>query len=122
MKRIILLAGMACYALVAFPQQSAPEPDSAYFVVLYTIGEGWDTTKGAMDQPYFKEHAAHLQELRKANLITIGARYSRTGMIILRAGDEEEARALITDDIAIRNKLFNVEIFALDPFYPGCVE
>jgi hypothetical protein len=42
-------------------------------------------------------------------------------MILLTATDEEEARTIVTDDKAIRNRLFKAEIFAFKPFYKGCV-
>lgn len=98
------------------------EKDFNYFIILYTIGEAWDTTKAAHEQDYFAEHSAYLGELRKTKRIDIGGRFDATGMIILRAKNEQEAKKIITEDKAIQNKIFNAEIFPFYPFYRGCVE
>ncbi|MGZ5244994.1 MAG: YciI family protein [Bacteroidia bacterium] len=90
--------------------------------MLYTIGENWDTTKEAYEQNYFKEHSSHLAELRNKGKISIGGRFSDTGMLLLNASDLNEAKNLIEKDIAIQNKLFTVEIFYFDAFYKGCIE
>ena len=121
MKIICLILYTTLYSMVVFSQDTA-KADYDYFIVLYTIGDNWDTTKQAYEQPYFKEHSTYLSELRKAKKIEVGGRYGDTGMILFKARDEEEVRASVTDDIAIKNDLFKVEIFRFDPFYNGCVE
>ena len=45
-----------------------------------------------------------------------------TGMILLKANDEKEARNLVTNDRAIEHKIFKAEVFSFYPFYGGCVE
>lgn len=109
-------------AFPAFSQETKSKDSCKYFVVLYTIGEHWDTAKQAHEQLYFKEHSLRLSELRKSKQISIGGRYSDTGMIILKAKDEEEAKTIITIDEAIQNKIFKTEIFPFDAFYKGCME
>jgi hypothetical protein len=106
----------------SLPQNTQNKDGNKYFVVLYTIGENWDTTKQTHEQLYFKKHSSHLVELRKNEIITIGGRYSDTGLIIIRATNEKEAHHLITKDVAIQNKLFKAEIFPFNPFYKGCIE
>lgn len=95
---------------------------SQYFIVLYTTGDSWDTTKQTSEQTYFKEHSAHLAQLRKEKRIDIGGRYSDTGMLLLKASTLAEAEELITKDVAIKNKLYKAAIFPFSPFYKGCVE
>lgn len=122
MKTIFLTLFVTLFATLVFSQETTSKDNYEYFMVLYTLGENWDTTKQTHEQLFFKEHSLHLSELRKSEKITIGGRYSDKGMIILKAKDENEAKTAITKDIAIQNKIFKVEIFPFDPFYNGCVE
>jgi hypothetical protein len=93
-----------------------------YFVVLYTVGEAWDNNKEIFDQPYMEEHSKFLSKLRKEKTITMGARYSSTGMIILKAKDLQEATSIMDGDVSVKNKLFRFELYEMDVFYEGCVE
>ena len=117
-----LLVSIAIFVNMSFSQDIDNKDGHEYFIVLYTIGENWDTTKKTHEQLYFKEHSTHLSELRKNGIITIGGRYSDTGMIILLAKDETEAKNLITEDDAIQNKIFAARVFPFNPFYKGCIE
>ncbi|WP_036380572.1 YciI family protein [Muricauda sp. MAR_2010_75] len=98
------------------------EKEKSHFVALYTVGSLWDMDKTPNDQPYFKEHSAFLSKLRKENTIVMGARYSDTGMIVLEAMDLESAKKILFEDIALQNKLFNVEVHPLNVFYKGCFD
>lgn len=122
MKTIVLTLISTLFAVSAFSQENANKDNYEYFVVLYTIGENWNTTKQTHEQLYFNEHSLHLSELRKSKKISIGGRYSDAGMLILNAKDENEAKTLITKDAAVQNKIFKAEIFPFNPFYKGCVE
>lgn len=122
MKKATLLLVITLTCLMTSYAQESQKEEASYFIVLYTIGEKWDTTKVAHEQEYFAEHSIHLGELRKTNKVAMGARYSDTGMLIIRAGTEKEAKALITEDHAIQNNVFKAEIFPFDPFYKGCIE
>ncbi|NJN42078.1 MAG: hypothetical protein HC811_07515 [Flammeovirgaceae bacterium] len=122
MKTIFVTIIMICLATVGFAQDTTYQNATQYYIVLYTLGENWDTSKQPQEQLYFKEHSSHLSELRKSKRIDMGGRYSDTGMILLKAKDETEAQNLITKDIAIQNKLFNAAVFPFNPFYKGCVE
>lgn len=122
LKIIFLTIISTLFSISAFSQETKNEDNNKSFVVLYTIGENWDTTKPANEQLYFKEHSLHLSELRKNKKISIGGHYSDMGMIIIKAKDENEAKTLIIEDKAIQNKIFKAEIFLFNPFYKGCVE
>lgn len=122
LKLIFLTIISTLFTECAFSQETKSKDSSEYFVVLYTIGENWDTTKQTNEQFYFKEHSLHLSELRKSKKINIGGRYSDTGIIILKTKNEEEAKTIITKDLVIQNKIFKAEIFPFDPFYKGCIE
>jgi len=121
MKQVFLAMGiLTCSHLYA--QDTNKQDQFEYFIAIYTIGDNWDTTKQAYEQPYFSEHSTHLAELKKANKISVGARYSDKGMLVLKVKDEAEAKRLVTNDTAIKNKLFKVEVHPLYPFYGGCIE
>ena|SRR5687767_10777295 len=92
-----------------------------YFVVLYTVGEAWDTTKQFYEQKHFDDHSNFLSKLRKEKLIPMGARYSDTGMIILKAKTEKEAWQIMEGDNSVKNKLFKFELYEMDVFYEGCI-
>jgi|GEM_PF-992097 len=122
LKPVFLTIISILFALSVFSQDTTDKESSEYFVVLYTIGANWDTTKPAHEQLYFKEHSLHLSALRKSKKIDIGGRYSDKGMIILKVRDENEAKTLITKDKAVQNEIFKTEIFPFSPFYKGCIE
>ena len=121
MKRSIIAILLVSIASTLYSQDQA-KSDAQRFIVLYTIGESWDTTKTASGQLHFKEHSAHLARLRAAGTIELGARFGDTGMIIVRAKNKDEAHAIVSDDEAIRNRLFKTEIFSFHAFYTGCIE
>lgn len=104
----------------SFAQQ--PEEQSMYFVILYTTGEQWDTTKTAYEQAYFSEHSQHLAELRSSKKLVTGGRYHDTGMIILKAANSEEAEALLERDPALTHGMFKASMYPYAPFYGGCIE
>ena len=98
------------------------EKEGTYFVALYTVGDLWDSNKPPGEQTHFKEHSAHLSKLRSDSIIVIGARYSDTGMLILKSKNLAEAKSLLLEDIAVKNDLFRVEIHPFQPFYKGKLE
>jgi len=122
MKTRFLIVALIAFSNMSFSQDTTSTDGYEYFIVLYTVGENWDTTIQVNEQLYFDEHSLHLAELRKAKKISIGGRYSDTGMLLLKAKDETDAQNLITKDSAIEHKLFKVELFSFDPFYNGCIE
>ncbi|WP_431124953.1 hypothetical protein [Flagellimonas flava] len=98
------------------------EKTASYFVALYTLGENWDTEKQPHEQEYFKEHSSFLAQLRKEKKISLGARYSDTGMLIILGKDLQEVTGMLHKDLAIQHKLFKLEIHPFTPFYKGCIE
>lgn len=102
--------------------QDVDNEEPELFVALYTTGLSWDIEKPPNEQAHFKEHSSFLNRLRKANIIVLGARYSDTGMIVVKAQNLEAAMQLLQSDIAVQQKLFDVEIHPFKPFYQGCLE
>lgn len=122
MKKILIAISMFASTMLSFSQDTMSSSKYEYFMVLYTLGENWDTTKQVQEQLYCKAHSSHLAELRKTEKISIGGRYSDTAMLILKATDEEETQHLVRRDSAIQNKIFKVDVFSFDSFYSGCIE
>lgn len=116
-----LLIGI-CLSIALNGYSQNTKKEKSYFVVLYTIGETWDTTRQYHEQKYFEDHSNYLSSLRKNKEIVMGARYSDTGMIIIEAKDEIEAKAIVNKDEAVKNKLFKAEVFLFEPFYSGCIK
>ncbi len=122
MRTILFLFAIITAATSSSAQEhSNPAATTAYYIAIYTPGSGWNKSKPANEQKYFTEHSTHLSELRQKNKIDIGGRYSNNMMLLVRAKSEDEAKSLLEDDPAIKNKLFKVEIHPFTPFYNGCV-
>lgn len=118
--KAIFLVVLLVIAIPSFAQDH-PEKDSLYMVT-YTTGPSWDVEKSPNDQPYFSDHSKHLSALRKDGTIKLGARAGEKGIIVFSAKSLLEAKAIINDDIAVVNGLFETEIQPFNVFYPGCVE
>ncbi len=120
MKAVLILCFTIGVPFVVFSQEH--QDIQPHFIALYTLGESWDMEKQPGEQAYFKEHSGFLSNLRKEKQIILGARYSDTGIIILKADDLEAAKAMLHQDIALQKKLFNVEVYPFNAFYKGCIE
>jgi uncharacterized protein YciI len=122
MKNLLsLLCILTSYINVLAQEHSNPASSDKYYIAFYTPASAWNKSKPANEQEHFNEHSAHLSGLRKAGKIDIGGRYSNTALILVKAKSAEEAESLLQNDPAIRNELFEVEIFSFTPFYNGCV-
>ncbi len=93
-----------------------------YFALIYTTGSAWNSELAPNEQPYFREHSKHLAQLRKADKIAIGARYSDKGLIILKVKDKAEADSIIASDTSIKYKTFKAELYPFNAFYTGTIE
>lgn len=120
MKALLILLIATCIPFLMFSQED--EHVKPHFIALYTLGESWDTEKQPSEQVYFKEHSGFLSKLRKEKQIVLGARYSDTGMLILKADNLEAAKTILHQDIALQKKLFNVVVYPFNAFYKGCIE
>jgi hypothetical protein len=100
---------------------NAQTVDSVY-IVTYTTGKAWNQAMKVHEQPYFKEHSAHLSNLRKTGVIQIGLRDRDHGILLIYASNLAHAKELIQTDVAIVNNLFDVSVEKANVFYTGCVE
>lgn len=118
--KIVLVFGLMFTSGASFAQEDVKQ--DSLFVVTYTTGPSWDFEKLPNEQTYFSEHSQHLSDLRKSGTIKLGARAGEKGIIVFSAKTFKEARAVINNDIAIVNGLFETDIQVFNVFYPGCVE
>ncbi len=112
---------LSIFILFAASSFGQTEDESKLFTMIYTPGEKWNHEITFDKQPFFNEHSAHIQKLRKEGRIVIGGRYSNKGFMLLRAKDSIEANAIVGKDLSVANQIFDVELFEFNPFYEGCV-
>jgi uncharacterized protein YciI len=133
-RRQVLASIAAAAASVAIPRTPAvtaaeqdatttfaAAPAGALFAVEFTVGPGWDPAKPPGEQAHFAAHSANLRALRDAGRLVLGARYGDTGLVVLRAADEAEARTWVERDPAVEHGTFAFALNRFSPFYGGCV-
>lgn len=130
-RRTLLYATLAAFAapLVPAPWRRAyaqgkpaqPAPAAGLFAVEFRTGANWNRELPAHEQPGFGEHSANLRRLREQGKLVVGARYGDTGLVVLSADSEAQARAWIEADASVRNGVFAYELHAMRVFYPGCL-
>lgn len=101
--------------------KSSESTETRLYIVQFSVGPSWIAEKPPHEQTSFGEHGRNLKRLRDAGTIVLGARYSDKGMIVLRAESEERARTEMSADPGVRAGIFTFELFALRPFYDGCI-
>jgi uncharacterized protein YciI len=129
MKCVVLQLCAAALCSVALPawSQTAAAPASEapaaaaapLFAVEIKTGPAWDSSKAPQDQAHFRDHSANLRRLREAGALLMGARYSDKGLVVLRAANEAEARAMMDADPAVQARVFVYELFPFNVFYAG---
>jgi uncharacterized protein len=110
---LVLSLALMCYPARGLPQNVNPqEPTTkATYLVLYRPGPGWLTGKSVMEQPP-KEHGKYMLSLyikgsmRLAGPLTDNA----GGAVLLEVSDEAEAKAIVTNDPAVKSGIFVYEM------------
>ena len=71
-----------------------------FFAVFQRPGSRWDPDRNVRDQAQWDRHASHMDALFDRGLVVLGGPFAdRTGsMVIVRAQDASEARAMFRDD------------------------
>jgi len=62
-----------------------------------------------------------LKKLRDGGVISMGARYADKGLLVVRAKDEAEARALLAADPSMQNETFKFALHEMRVVYAGQV-
>ena len=117
----LLLGGRA--QAQATPAAAVPEATTELplFVAEIRTGPAWDPSRPPQEQPFFRDHAAHLRRLRDAGHIRLGARYADKGLIVLAAATADEARAWMQADPSMQHGTFSFELHPFAVFYGGSV-
>ncbi|MEM7291628.1 MAG: hypothetical protein AAF412_14870 [Pseudomonadota bacterium] len=122
--RVFVLAVVSCAFLLqsqAIAEDLGGEATRSWFAVQINVGPNWDESISPYEQPFFKEHSAHLNELRSAGHIVMGSRYSDVGLLIFHAKSAEDISALMDEDPSMEAGTFSYEVFPMNVFYPGFV-
>ncbi|MCI0707829.1 MAG: hypothetical protein L0Y80_10145 [Ignavibacteriae bacterium] len=119
---VLLFAFTLLPALGGFSLDARQAAPKQYMVVIFSTGPKWDHAKPFGEQQGASTHSKNLQRLRAEKLLTVGARYSDKGMVILEATTEADARAQFASDEMVRDSVFTMEVHKWSPFYKGCVE
>lgn len=114
-----LLALLLAPARLAAAPPAAQASASALFAVTYTTGPKWDASKPPQDQPFFKEHSAHLARLRAENISVLGGRHGDKGLLLIRARDLAAARAAVAADPSVTAGTFAAAVEEFRPFQHG---
>lgn len=121
-RRTLLLSLPALAAAApAIAQTAEAAAELPLFAVEIKTGPKWDAAKPPPEQAYFREHSAHLKQLRDAGHIRLGARYADKGLIVLAASTMAEARAWIDADPSMQHGTFAYELHPFAVFYGGSV-
>lgn len=92
----------------ANPQETATK---ATYLVLYRPGPAWLTGKSVMEQP-LKEHGKYMLSLYvKGSMKLAGPLTDNTGgAVLLEVSNEAEAKAIVTNDPAVKSGVFVYEM------------
>lgn len=121
---ILSLTVLAPALAQAQSEAAAPATTEALslFAIEFKTGPNWDASKPPQEQAHFQAHSANLKRLRENGSLLLGARYADKGLIVLKAGSLEEARAMIEVDPSIETGTFVFEAHPFNVFYPGDVQ
>jgi len=92
----------------ASPQETATK---ATYLVLYRPGPGWLTGKSVMEQP-LKEHGKYMLSLYIKGSMKLAGPFTDNagGAVLLEVANEAEAKAIVTNDPAVKAGVFVYEM------------
>ena len=96
------------------PAETADPPKTATkatYLVVYRPGPAWLSGKSVMEQP-LKEHGKYMLSLYiKGSMKLAGPLTDNAGgAVLLEVSNEEEAKAIVTDDPAVKSGIFVYEM------------
>lgn len=121
MKIQLALAIAFLFGGAVVAEEPAVTESLTWFAVEISVGPGWDESISPYEQAYFKEHSAHLAELREAGHIVMGTRYSDVGLLVIQALAADDVRALLDSDPSMQAGTFQYQVYPMNVFYPGFV-
>lgn len=102
--------------------QQAQTTPQMYIAAQFSRGPQWDTTKAPNAQLHFAGHGKNLQRLQREGKIAFGARFGEFGLVVFKTGNEQEVRALFSDDSLVIKNILSMKLMPFNPFYKGCIE
>ena len=110
-----------CGPTISHAGESGGETGLNWFAVEIITGPNWDPNLSAYEQAFFKEHSAHLQQLRADGHIVMGTRYSDIGLLVFHSESIDAINKLMVADPSMQAGTFTYEVHAMNVFYPGFV-
>ena len=115
MNRYLLALSVAlmCYSFQSFAvtdKQQQGETKTTYLVI-YRPGPGWLVGKPVSEQP-LKEHGKYMLSLYMKGFMKLAGPLTDNtgGAVLLAVANESEAKALVTDDPAVKSGVFVYEM------------
>jgi uncharacterized protein YciI len=116
----LVAAALLLLAAFGWEQPEPTPPPPKLFAIVFRTGPAWDAAKPAGQQAFMKEHSQNLGSLRKAEKIALGGRFGEFGLVVVRAADMAEARAMLLGDPAVTNGVFQADVHPWSTIYEGC--
>jgi uncharacterized protein len=90
--------------------QSAPAPRKPTFLVIYRHGPAWVDDKSPASQP-MKDHGQYMLDLYKKGALKLAGPFGdgSGGAVAFEAEDENDAKAMIAADPAVKAQVFVAE-------------
>ncbi len=94
----------------------AAEGEANYFLIRYLPGESWNDSIPYADQPGLKKHHQYIQQLHAADMVVMGGSVvgEQGGLVLVRTGSMDEARALVQQDPGIKTRLLQANVTGWD--------
>ena len=116
----LLAAALLLLATLGTEQPEPAPPTTRLFAIVFRTGPAWDKAKPPAQQSFMKEHSQNLAALRKAEKIARGGRFGEFGLVVVRAVDLQEARAMLDGDPAVAQGVFQADVHPWSTIYEGC--
>jgi uncharacterized protein YciI len=116
----LLSAALLLLAVFGWEQPEPSPPPPKLFAIVFRTGPAWDKAKPPGQQSFMKEHSQNLGALRKADKIALGGRFGELGLVVVRAADLAEARAMLSGDPAVAAGVFQADVHPWSTIYEGC--
>jgi uncharacterized protein YciI len=115
-----LAAALLLLAALGSEQPEPAPPPTRLFAIVFRTGPAWDKARPPAQQSFMKEHSQNLAALRKAEKIALGGRFGELGLVVVRAADLAEARAMLDGDPAVAAGVFQADVQPWSTIYEGC--
>src|SRR5947208_16129696 len=108
---LVSLAPILCLAQNVTETVKPQTATKATYLVIYRPGPAWLTGKSVMEQP-LKEHGKYMLSLYiKGSMKLAGPLTDNAGgAVLLDVSDESEAKAIVTEDPAVKSGIFVYEM------------